>query len=207
MNITRFDTISEHDLLARIGRTRLMGHDQYPIYEASRLTVAQMDTDELAPAQRYVLDDDVRRVHSLRSYFLKSGVDIFALRGGLLFWYLEDDGSEEGPVPLVPPVIEESYEPDGRTVLIINDGMHRIFAAREAGCSISVVLAREVPRSFPYYALALPDGWAGVERLAAIPDGYKKKSYRDPNNYKALFRDFNAVLPGVQKQRKRGIVE
>jgi hypothetical protein len=36
-----------------------------------------------------------------------------------------------------------------------------------------------------------------------LPDGHQKKEYRQPANYKALFRDFNAVFPGVQKQRKQ----
>lgn len=206
MDITRFETMTEAELLERIGRTRLKGHDQYPLYEAAHLELLPVDTDELAPAQRYVLDEDVRRVHALRAYFIKNGIDIFALKGGILFWYRDEDGSEEGPVPLVPPVIEESNEPDGRTVLIINDGMHRVFAAREAGCYINAVVIRNVPPQFPYYAYALPGGWSEVERLTEIPDSYKKKAYRDPANYKSLFRDFNAVLPGVQKQRKRGIV-
>jgi len=206
MDITRFETMTKTELLGRIGRTRLKGHDQYPVYENSRLELLPMSTDDLTPAQRYVLDEDVQRVHALRAYFLKNGVDIFALNGGILFWYREDDGSEEGPVPLVPPVVEESLEPDGRTVLIINDGMHRVFAAREVGSTISCVVIRSVSPKFPYYAFALPGGWSEVTRLAEIPDGYVKKAYRDPMNYKALFRDFNAVLPGVQKQRKRGIV-
>jgi hypothetical protein len=39
--------------------------------------------------------------------------------------------------------------------------------------------------------------------VAELPDVYVKKAYRDKDNYKALFRDFNEVFPGVQKQRKR----
>lgn len=206
MDITRFETMTETELLDRIGRTRLKGHHQYPVYEGSQLCLLPMQPDELTPTQNYVLDEDVRRVHSLRAYFLGHQVDIFALRGGILFWYREDDGTEEGPVPLVPPVIEESLEPGDKTVLIINDGMHRVYAAREVGSTITCVVIRGVPPQFPYYAFALPGGWPEVVRRAEIPDRYVKKTYRDPKNYKALFRDFNAVLPGVQKQRKRGIV-
>lgn len=206
MDITRFEAMTEAELLSRIGHTRLKGHDQYPIYEGSQLALLPMNTDDLVPAQRYVLDEDVRRVHALRAYFLGHGVDIFALKGGILFWYREDDGTEEGPVPLVPPVVEESLEPGNKTVLIINDGMHRIYAAREAGSTINCIVVRDINARYPYYAFALSGGWSEVTKLAAIPDGYVKKAYRDPQNYKALFRDFNAVLPGVQKQRKRGIV-
>jgi hypothetical protein len=42
-----------------------------------------------------------------------------------------------------------------------------------------------------------------VAELEDLPDEFQKKEYRLPDNYKALFRDFNAVFPGVQKQRKQ----
>ena len=44
---------------------------------------------------------------------------------------------------------------------MLNDGIHRVFAARSIGAPISVVAAHNV--SHPYYALALRDGWAGVD--------------------------------------------
>ena len=39
--------------------------------------------------------------------------------------------------------------------------------------------------------------------LEELPDNFQKKAYRVPENYKALFRDFNAVFPGVQQERTR----
>ena len=44
---------------------------------------------------------------------------------------------------------------------------------------------------------------ARVEELEELREGYQKKEYRDPENYKALFRDFNEIFEGVQKQRPR----
>ena len=85
--------------------------------------------------------------------------------------------------------------------VLINDGIHRVYAARKRGRKINVVLARNVPSEYPYYAYALEDGWAQVRELAELQEGYQKKEYRNPENYKALFRDFNAVFEGVQKQR------
>ena len=96
-----------------------------------------------------------------------------------------------------------SAEPDGRMVPLINDGMHRVFAARQLGKLINIVLVRNVPPEYPYYAYAMEHGWQDVEVLHELPDSYVKKQYRDPSNYKALFRDFNELFPGVQKQRKR----
>jgi len=42
-----------------------------------------------------------------------------------------------------------------------------------------------------------------VEELDELPAGYQKKAYRRPDDYKALFRDFNDVFPGVQVERPR----
>jgi hypothetical protein len=200
MRILKYETFDEPELLARLKRTRLRGHGQPEIYAAAELElVRQADPESLVPAQRYVLLPDLNSILSLYEQFERLGIDIFDLRGGLLFWR----DQEEGPIPLIPPMIEESAEPDGRRVLLINDGIHRVYCARKLGKRINVVVARGVPPEYPYYAYALPDGWAGVTELAELPDGFQKKEYRDPLNYKALFRDFNAVLPGVQKQRKR----
>jgi hypothetical protein len=88
-------------------------------------------------------------------------------------------------------------------VLLINDGIHRVFAARELGLPIATVIARGVPAEYPYYALALPRGWDDVTQLDELPDGFQKKEYRRPEGYKALFRDFNALFPGVQKERRK----
>jgi hypothetical protein len=125
------------------------------------------------------------------------------LRGGLLFWPEGSDPDRDAPIPFLPPVIEESVERDGSTVLLINDGIHRVYAARKRGRKINVVLARNVPPQYPYYAYALPEGWACVEELDELREGYQKKEYRNPENYKALFRDFNEIFEGVQKQRPR----
>jgi hypothetical protein len=200
MQIIRYETFSEQELLSRLKRTRLRGHGQPEVYaDATLELVEQADPESLVPAQRYVLRPDLDTVRDLYETFLQEDLDIFALRGGLLFWRDE----EEGPIPLIPPMVEESQEPDGRRVLLINDGIHRVYCAWKLGKKINVVAARGVPAGYPYYAYALKGGWEEVTELKELPDNFQKKEYRDPRNYKALFRDFNAVLPGVQKQRKR----
>jgi hypothetical protein len=205
MKVTRYEIIPEAELLSRLKQTRLRGHGQPLIYEGASLSLERsVDPGTLVPAQRYVLKSDFERIEHLYHDLRRQSLDIFALEGGLLFWAEDPDtGEEDGPIPLIPPVIEESHEPDGRTVLLINDGMHRVYAAKRLGKRINIIVARGVPRSYPYYAYALRNGWDDVEELEELPDNYVKKTYRDTQNYKALFRDFNAVFPGVQKQRKR----
>jgi hypothetical protein len=179
------EPINRDDLLARLRETRLVGFDGACVYEHATLQVQTFDPLDLMPAQRYVLMPNVRRILELRE-----AVDVFALDGGV---YL--DG-----VPLLPPVVERSTEPDGREVWLINDGIHRVYAARVSGSPINVVTVDGA--SHPYYALALPNGWDGVAEMEELPDVFQKKEYRVPDNYRALFRDFNAVFPGVQQERK-----
>jgi hypothetical protein len=203
MKLTRHLLIPAADLLAGLKQTRLMGFEQPCVYETARLSLEPaVDTDRLVPPQRYVLRPDVNTILAVHEALAARGVDIFALDGAVLFW-VERDGEEEGPIPLTPPIVEMSREDDGREVMLINDGMHRVFAARSLGRPISIVLARDVPPQYPYYAKAVPGGWSGVSELDELPDGFIKKEYRNPDNYRALFRDFNAVFEGIQKRRKR----
>ena len=203
MNILRYELLPEADLLARLKKTRLRGFERAEVYRDATLEIATLDTDALTPAQRYVLADGIATILEIADAFAPRGIDVFALRGGLLFWPEGTDPSIDPAIPFLPPVIEESREPDGRTVLLINDGIHRVYAARKRGRGLNVVLAKNVPAEYPYYAYALPDGWAQVEELSELTEGYEKKAYRNPDNYKTLFRDFNEVFEGVQKQRPR----
>jgi hypothetical protein len=201
VQILSIEHIPASQLLSTLRRTRLRGYEGAQPYKDASLEVAHaMDTDALVPAQNYVLTQTVDKILELRSALLGREIDIFALDGAL-YVVTSDDPNER--IPVIPPIVEESLEPDGRTVLLINDGMHRVFGARTLNLPISVVLARAVPAEYPYYAYALDGGWAAVEPLAELPDGHQKKKYREPTSYRSLFRDFNALFPGIQKERKR----
>jgi hypothetical protein len=198
LSIERFDC---DQLLASLRETPLRGFDKVELYANATLElVPAVDTDLLTPAQRYVLEPTLRKLLDLRDALSSHGIDPFILDGGA---YVHTSENPDEPIPLIPPIVEETLEPDGRTVLLINDGLHRVTAARSLGLPISVVIARGVPREYPYYAYALSNGWDELERLEELPDSYQKKEYRLPENYKALFREFNTVFPGVQKQRKQ----
>ena len=179
----------------------MRGFDKAELYAEATLELAPAtDAGTLTPAQRYVLEPTVHKLLELRDALAAHAIDLFALDGGA---YIHTSDDPDEAIPIVPPIVEESIEPDGRTVLLVNDGLHRVSAARSLGLPISVVIARGVPSEYPYYAYALPRGWAELEQLEELPDEYQKKEYRLPENYKALFREFNTVFPGVQKQRKQ----
>jgi len=204
MHILKYELLTEDELLSRLKQTRLRGFDRAEVYRDATLEIfEQADPGALVPAQRYVLAEGIQSILDVADAFVPRGIDIFSLRGALLFWPEGSDPERDPPIPFLPPMIEESIERDGRKILLINDGIHRVYAARKRGRKINVVVARNVPAEYPYYAYALTDGWAQVEELGELQEGYQKKEYRNPENYKALFRDFNAVFEGVQKQRAR----
>lgn len=208
MKISRIETIDEATLLDTLRKTRLRGYDRFPVYETAEIALLEgVDTGRLAPPQNYVLLPSVRTIQALRESLLAFGHDIFRLRGALLLWPAGDANepqAEDGPdpIPVLPPIVEVSEEADG-TVWLINDGMHRVYAARQADEPINIVLVRGVPKHYPYYAYPLAGGWPKVKELQALDGEYQKKVYRQPENYKSLFRDFNELFPGVQKQRRR----
>ena len=203
MRLLHCQTLSTEETLARFKETRLRGFGQPRIYEKASLELRPaVPTEKLIPTQRYVLTSDLNTIFALETLLLGHNIDIFALTGAVLLW-LEREGEEEGPNPLTPPIIEDSQEANGQTVWIINDGMHRIAAARKRGRDINVILAQGVPTEYPYYAFPLENNWQDVVELAELPDNFAKKSYRSPDDYKSLFRDFNGVFEGIQKQRKK----
>jgi hypothetical protein len=203
------EIIDENTLLHKLRQTRLNGYGHARVYRNAKLELLeQVSPDELAPAQRYVLRPTLGAVRELREAMLPRGFDIIALRGGVWIWPAKNGDTvpaepSDPPVPILPPIIEESHEADGRLLWLINDGIHRVYTARKAGCRINIVLVRDVPPEYPYYAHATAGGWNDVLELDELPDNFQKKDYRVPKNYKALFRDFNSLFPGVQVQRKR----
>lgn len=200
LEVLEVEPFGRDELLSALGMTRLQGFGRARLYaRASLRLVAGADPESLAPAQRYVLRPGVEKVLALREALLAHGIDVFALDGGV--WARCSDAPEER-IPVIPPIVELSCERDGRTALVISDGMHRVYAARACGLPVNVVEARSVPWEYPYYAYALQEGWAGVRELEDLPDGFQKKEYRLPDRYRDLFRLYDDVFPGVQQRRK-----
>lgn len=151
-----------------------------------------LHTDEIAPAQRYVLTKEIVKVRDLRWALWEHDVDLFNLSGYVSIWL---EGYDD-PIDVLPPVIEESKEADGSTVKILNDGMHRVYLARMERSPIQVVYCTDVPAEFPYYAFPLVNAWNDVEIVQDLPEGYIKKWHRI-KDYKSLYRDFNTGFQNV----------
>lgn len=195
MKIEIVEMLSEESTIERLRRVRLRGHGSPEIYRDADISFVTIDEPEiLAPAQRYIMRDTVKKIIEIRAAVAQQyRINLFNLYGAV---FLKIDGET---VPFLPPILEATI---GGTPLIC-DGMHRVASSIFLDRSIRCIFISGVPAEFPYYALPNPNGWQDVSQLSYLPEGFLKKTYVDPTNYKSLFRDFNAVFPGVQKDRAK----
>ena len=206
MKILHHDILSEVETLDRLRNVRLKGFGRPFIYRYADIRVLESFPQALlTPPQRYVLRGTVDTIIDLAKTFERLGVDIFALRGALLFWTegMKVDAVNCPPIPFLPPIVELSEEKGGVKVMLVNDGMHREFAGIEMGRKPNIIFIDNLPPGYPYYAYGFNGGWENVQVFEELPDVFQKKDYRMPDSYKDLFRQFNEVFPGVQEARKQ----
>jgi len=192
MDIQQVEHHGVDELIANMRKVGMLTNPEVRLYSNSVIELATFHTDQIAPAQRYVLAQEIRKVRDLRWALREHGLDLFKLDGYLTMRLRDYDD----PIDLLPPVIEESEEADGSVVKILNDGMHRVYLARMERSPIQVVYVRNVPEEFPYYAYPLVNGWNEVAILDELPETYIKKWHRI-KNYKTLYRDFNTGFQNV----------
>lgn len=192
MKITEVRYHDIEELMPRLQKVTMLTAPDVRVYESTRIELKTMDTDQIAPAQRYVLTTEVIKVRDLRWELRDLGYDLFNLNGYLEI-FLE---GEDEPVNVLPPVVEVSTEANGSVVNILNDGMHRVYLARMERCPIQVIYVHDVPCQYPYYAFPLVNGWNDVEIKQDLPEGYVKKWHRI-KNYKSLYRNFNSAFENV----------
>jgi len=192
MDIEHIERHSIDELLANMRKVGMLTNPSLRVYENSKIELVTMDTDDIAPAQRYVLVHEIIKVRELRWALAEHGINLFKLDG---YVTIRLKGYDD-PIDVLPPVIEQSVEADGRVVKILNDGMHRVYLARMEWSPIQVVYVQDVPKEYPYYAFPLVNGWNDVEIVQDLPEGYIKKWHRI-KNYKTLYRDFNTGFQNV----------
>jgi len=192
MEITRIQRYGVDELLSGMRNVCMLHARDVFVYRDAQIELQSLHTNEIAPAQRYVLTQEILKVRDLRWSLAEHGVDMFRLDGYVKIWIQGYDD----PIDVLPPVVEESREADGSVVKILNDGMHRVYLARMERSPIQVVFAAGLPSQCPYYAFPLVRGWDDVEIVQDLPEGYIKKWHRI-RNYKTLYRDFNSGFENV----------
>jgi hypothetical protein len=196
--------LERHDaaaLIAKLKEVPLLKQPDVFVYAQALITLEQIRTDCLHPAQNYIWLQELRKTQELRWSLAAHGVDLFRLEGFVTYTVRGEDGGEK-VFDLYPPIVEESVEADGTVTLVINDGMHRLYLARLEWVVPQVAYIRGVPKEYPYYAYPRRQGWEGIDLLAENPNpqNYLKKCHRQRQN-KKLFRDFQAVFRNVGRSR------
>ena len=199
MYLLDYQTIAFPECCKRLKRTRLVGYNHELVYENARISMQYgLDPRDIYPTQRYILKPLMLRTAELYQSLLWKGIDLMELTGGLWLKVREDDGVIK-EFHLTPPLVEIAQHRDtGEDVYLLADGMHRMALAIQQGYPINVILIDGVSR--PYYAYPLK-GWSEVQVFENLPTGFVKKYYRDPDNYKLLFRDYDIGFPNIQPKR------
>lgn len=191
---------SAEDLIERMKNVPLKKQPDIKVYENTFITLENIHCNNIFPTQNYIWLKELYKVQELRWGLLEYGVDIFNLNGFVTYTVnYKDDFSEFDMIyDMYPPVVEESFEKDGNMIMLINDGMHRLWLARQEHIIPQVVYVRGIPKEYPYYAFPRVNKWNGIDILEENPDAkiYIKKYHRIKNN-KSLYRNFQAVFSNV----------
>jgi hypothetical protein len=201
--IVNVDVHPQEELLAKLRQVvMLKDRTAYP-YKTATLAVTTLPWSEIRPAQRYVLADGLAKIHHLEWELAERGIDLFNLEGYLTI--LTDQSVF--PVDVLPPIVETINEADGSLINVVNDGAHRLYVARLEWRRPKIVLVRDLPAQYPYYAYPIPDErpWESMVLVEGetIPTNLVKKWHRIEDN-KRLYRDFNSAFQNVGGPRGQG---
>jgi len=190
MRITELMHRTPCDLISKLHKVTMLKDDKCSVYKNAYITMETLDPSCLVPCQYYILKNELSKIIELQEAFPA----IFSLHG-----YYEFKTSNTVELrTLLPPIIEESIEADGKIYPLINDGMHRIYLALLQKRKINVVYIRGASK--PYYAYPLPNGWNDVKVVNEITKDSIKKIHRITDN-KKLYRNFDSVFTNSSKPR------
>ena len=205
MEITELSHKTNFNLISNLHKVTMLKDNKYYVYKNAYITIETIDPNCLSPCQYYILKDELSKKNELQEAFKKysnknfpkvryGGRDIFSIDG----YYEFRTSNEVESRTLLPPIVEESIELDGKIYPLINDGMHRIYLALLQKRKINVVYIRGALK--PYYAYPLPNGWNDVKVVNEITKGSIKKIHRIQDK-KKLYRNFDSVFTNCSKPR------
>lgn len=193
IKINKLECFSKAVLLDNLRKVSMLKDSQAFPYSSADIMLVNMPVSRLHPPQRYVLTENIIRARNLQWALADKGIDLFQLNGFVRMWL---EGEDE-PVDLLPPIVEESVEKNGEIVDLVCDGMHRVYLAHVEWKIPQVVVIKNIPKEYPYYAYPLTDpDWNHIDLREDIPAGYVKKWHRIPDN-KLLYRNFNSSFKNV----------
>jgi len=181
---------SEQELLEAVRRAPLRGDPTILPYETSKIEIVAVGLDRLSPLAYYVLRRQLTFANTLRASLIAAdNVDPWSL------WSLVEFELAGETRRVSPPVVEVMYESNNGGGLSrhlgIVDGLHRCYAAREAGLSTMVVVVVHNPR---YPLACLPLTWADVRVVDEVPDGKRRYRYATAEALRAAHPDLAAKV-------------
>jgi len=193
MKIVEVVQFTEKELIEKLRNVNMLEDESVYPYKKAFMSLEKIYVEDLFPPQRYVLKGELLKIRELKWRLEEHEIDLFNLNG---FVRITLDGEPE-PIDLLPPIVEEVVERNGRISHIICDGMHRIYVAYLEWVIPQVVFVRGLPKDIPYYAFPIPEkDWTKIELRDDIPSGYIKKWHRIEQN-KELYRNFNSAFENV----------
>jgi len=196
MMIKAYKSHNYEDLIKKLKKVSMLKNDNNFPYLNSYITIETIDPNCLYPCQFYIIKNELQSKIDLCESFDTIGVNIF-----LLTKYYEFKLENEKCIrTILPPIVEESIESDGKIYPLINDGMHRIYLALLQKRKINVIYIRG--SSEPYYAYPLTNSWSDVSIINELNKNTIKKIHRIQDN-KKLYRNFDSVF--MNCSRPRGI--
>jgi|SRR5579862_1143291 len=155
------------DTVQRLRRSGTRGDANLKPYESAEISLERVPIADLVPTAKYVLKDQLEIVNNLYERSISFGVDIFDLECGVVW----PNGPDERPIAC--PIIE-LWEGEG---LLVVDGLHRVWAAREKGRS---EMTCAVIRNVKIPLVPLPVTWRDVRVFppGQFPSNAEKREYR-----------------------------
>ncbi len=174
-------TGSKLELVDRLRRCGTKGEAALRPYEQADITLEHVEIASLLPLSKYVLTEQLEFVSTLQQSLQNAGLDIYELRSGIM-WPDGRDGRA-----LAAPIVE--FWP-GEGLLLV-DGIHRIWSAREQGRT-EVICA--VVRKVTVPLVPFPVLWEDVKvfPLGQQPTEEEKRAYRFPDT-----ASLRAAVPGI----------
>lgn len=171
---------SPEEFISALRNVAIKGDAAVKPYRDANLSIEHVRLSDLMPLSKYVLEDQLLVLRSLRNRMESVGVDIFDLGGRVTFI----DGGRES---VVGPPLVEVWEGEGALLV---DGLHRTWLARDEGresISATVITGVKVP------LVPMPTTWEAIRWFAPglRPTAEEKREYR--------FRDpaaVRSVIPG-----------
>ncbi len=194
---------TKKELFEKLVAVCLNGQPDIKPYVDATFSLSPLYPSGISIPQNYVLEHNLRNIIDLWLCLKIEGIDIFKLEGYIKVEVQEKDG-DYVIRDILPPIVEISKHDNN--IMLLNDGMHRLYLPWLLNKRISVVIVRDVNINYPYYAFPFEGFFKDVKVIpgGVKPDGFDGKSYRLPGKeYKKLFRDFNSVFENVTFSRRK----